>query len=193
MSLWHRVYQERRALILPLLIALIANVVVLLVVVWPLQQSVAAAHADALAARAALAAAKRLEMQATQAATRRTHAEEDLQRFYGQILPRDFPSATRMATQWLQQAASDAGLEFQQSRFDVKEVRESALVRASSTVTLVGRYADLRRFLTAMEAAREFVVLESVQLAQPDDGQQSPNDSLEIALAVSTFFPVASR
>ena len=191
-GLWSRIYRERRALILPLIAVLIVNLAVLLLVVMPLQRSAASAQEDAQQARVALAGAKMLERQTDQAVSGRGTAEADLKRFDADILPRDFPTATRTANQWLQRAARDAGLEFRGSRFEAKEVRDSRLMRAYSTVTLVGRYGNLRKFLAAMEAAKEFVVLERVELAQSDSTQQGPNDQLEIALAVSTYFPMAA-
>ena len=133
-----------------------------------------------------------IERQTDQAASGRGTAESELKRFDGDVLPRDFPTATRTTNLWLQRAARDAGLEFQASRFEAKEVRDSRLMRAYSTVTLVGRYANIRKFLAAMEAAKEFVILERVELAQTDSTQQGPNDQLEIALAVSTYFPMAA-
>ena len=189
MTLWSRVYRERRAIILPLVAVLIINIGVLLLAVIPLGRRAASAKDEATAAKVSLASAKLLERQAEQAATRRTTADAELQRFEHDILPKDFPTATRTTNLWLQHAARDAGLEFRQSRFETNEVRESRLTRAYSTVTLVGRYSDIRRFLAAMETAEEFVVLERVELAQSDTTQQGPNERLEIALNVSTFFP----
>jgi len=192
-TLGARVYQERRAIILPLLIALVVNIGVLVLVVIPLGRRAASAQDEATSARVALASARLLERQAGQAATRRSTADAELQRFEHDVLPKDFPTATRNTNLWLFHAARDAGLEFRSSRFETKELRESRLSRAYSTVTLVGRYSDIRKFLAAMETAKEFVVLEQVELAQSDSTQQGPNDRLEIALAVSTFFPTAAQ
>jgi Tfp pilus assembly protein PilO len=188
-TLWSRVYRERRAVILPLFAVLVVNIGVLALVVIPLGRRAASTQDEATAARVALASAKFLERQAEQAATRRSTGDAELQRFEHDILPKDFPTATRTTNLWLQHAARDAGLEFRSSRFETKELRDSRLTRAYSTVTLVGRYPDIRKFLAAMETAEEFVVLERIELAQTDSTQQGPNDRLEIALAVSTFFP----
>jgi len=187
-TLWSRVYRERRRVIVPLAAALTINVGILALVVIPLGRRAASAQEEATAGRVALASAKLLERQAGQAATRRGTADAELQRFDHDILPSDFPTATRTTNLWLYHAARDAGLEFRTSRFDTKELRDSRLTRAYATVTLVGRYPDIRKFLAAMETAKEFVVLERIELAQSDATQQGPNDRLEIALAVSTFF-----
>ncbi|MEO7190812.1 MAG: GspMb/PilO family protein [Vicinamibacterales bacterium] len=189
MRLWSRVYQERRPVIVALLVVLVANLGVLLLVVWPLASSLASTQAEALQEMANLGLARRLEAQAAQAAARRREVEGELQHFYGQRLPRDSQTATRTATLWLQRAAREAGLEFRNSRFDTKDVRESHLLRADSTVTLIGRYGDIRRFLTEVEAAKEFVIVDRVELAQSDSTQPGTSDRIEIALNVSTYFP----
>jgi Tfp pilus assembly protein PilO len=188
MSLWSRIYGERRAILLPLVAGLIGNVAILVLAVLPLGRSVDAAQAEVLQARGRLAQAKRQAQQLVAANDRRKHADEELRTFYGTILPRDFAHATRTTNLWLQQAARQAGLRFQASHFESKEVRESRLVRAQSTVTLLGRYPDIRRFLAAMETAPEFVVVEQVELAQTGNDAPTADSQLEIALAVATYF-----
>jgi Tfp pilus assembly protein PilO len=67
-------------------------------------------------------------------------------------------------------------------------VRESPLSRAYSDVTLRGRYADIRRFLHAVESAGEFLVVERVELAQSSTSTPANAGVLEVSLLVSTFF-----
>jgi Tfp pilus assembly protein PilO len=188
MSLWRRVFAERRTIVLPLMVGLIGNIGLLLLAVLPLRRSVESAHAQTLTARNTLALAKRQAQQTTNANTRRKQVEEDLQKLYGGVLPRDFASASRTTNLWLQDAARDAGLEFRGSRFESKDVRESRLARAYTTFTLVGRYPDLRRFLAAVEGASEFVVIERVELAETGTEAPGSDGRLEIALTVATYF-----
>jgi hypothetical protein len=147
MTLWRRVYEERKSLVLPLLIVLVANVGVLLLAVLPLRTSVAAQQSAAAEARSGLDAAKRVEKQVQQARASKERADGELQKFYTAVLPRDFAAAQRMANLWLNEAAQDAGLVFRGNQFDRAEKRDSRLSRAYSRVVLRGRYADIRRFL----------------------------------------------
>ena len=189
MSLWKRVYQERRRVLLPLTVVIVLNVLLLLLVVLPLGRGVQATNEASVNAGVALANAKRLEQDARRAAGSKERAEQELQRFYGEVLPRDFATASRTANRWLQQAARDAGLEYTGARFDWEEIRESRLSRAFSTVTLTGRYADIRRFLYAVETAEEFIVVERVELAQSETAQQAgAAGAIEVSLVVSTYF-----
>jgi Tfp pilus assembly protein PilO len=185
-SLWARVYEERRRVIVPLVILAAVSVATLLLAEWPLQRSDANAENSALEAIVGLANARRLERQAREAADSKRRADTELQTFYADVLPRDFATATKATTRWLQQAARDAGLEFRASHFDWDQVRDSRLSRAFSTVTLVGKYASVRRFLYAVETATEFIVVEKVAVAE-STGQGS-SGNLEISLGVATYF-----
>jgi Tfp pilus assembly protein PilO len=186
MNLWRRVYAERRRVLLPLIVASVANLVVLLVAVLPLGRSVAAAETEAENAAINLASARQLERQARNASTSRDRADRELRQFYTSILPSNFAVAAKTTNRWLQEAARDAGLEYRGANFAWEAVRESKLSRASSDVTLRGRYADIRRFLRAVESAEEFLVVERLELAQP--AMSGAEGMLEVALVVSTFF-----
>jgi Tfp pilus assembly protein PilO len=188
-SLWSRVYAERRVILLPLGLVLVINVAVLLLAVLPLQSSVAAMEEAATSATLDLANARRLQQQARHASASRDRAEDQLKKFYTQVLPADFTTATKTTNRWLQQAAKDAGLEYRSARYDWDPIRESALSRAFSTVTLRGRYDNIRRFLHAVESAEEFIVVESVEVTQQDAASEAVTDGqLELALVVSTYF-----
>jgi hypothetical protein len=187
-NLWRRIYAERRRVLLPLIVAAVANVAIFLLVVLPLGRSVAAAESAAQTATFNLASARQLERQARNATTSRERADRELQQFYTGILPNNFPDAERTTRRWLQEAARDAGLEYRGANFAWEEVRESPLSRAYSDVTLRGRYADIRRFLHAVESADEFLVVERVELALSANTAPAGSGMLEIALLVSTFF-----
>lgn len=186
-NIWRRVFDERRQVLLPLLIAVVVNIAVLLLAVIPLQTAVASAQERAVDAMRELGDARRLDRQLTQAKTSKTQADSELQKFYGEVLPRDLATAESTTNVWLTQAAEEAGLVFKGSHFDWDEIRDSRLSRAFSRVTLEGRYANIRRFLYSMETAKEFIVVERVELAQQGD-QPTANGMLEVSLLVSTYF-----
>lgn len=188
MSLWRRVFEERRRVLLPLAVAVIVNAAVLMLAVLPLARNVASTEEAAIQASVDLANARLLERQAKDASASKARAEQELTRFYGEQLPRDFASASRTTNRWLQEAARESGLQFKGSHFDWDEVRDSQLSRAFATVNLSGRYADVRQFLYAVETAKEFMVVEKVALNQTDVVGGSTNSPLEVVLTVSTYF-----
>lgn len=185
--LLRRVFVERRRVLLPLLVILAANAAVLALVAIPLRTAVSAAATDAANAARELDAARRLEEQVNQARTSKAHADEQLQRFYGDVLPDSLPAAQKIMNLFVTEAARDAGLDFQGSRFDWGEVRDSLLTRASSRITLRGSYANIRRFLHAVEVAEEFIVVERVELVQQTD-EVAAAGPLEVSLVVATYF-----
>ena len=188
MTLWRRIYGERRNVLLPLVVAVVVNVAAFMLVVLPLGRSVSAAETQAHNAALGLATARQVERQVRDATSSRERADRELEQFYADVLPGSFAVAERTTRRWLQETARDAGLDYRGANFAWEAVRESSLSRAYSDVTLRGRYADIRRFLHAVEAAEEFLVVERVNLAQPGSASSSNAGTLEISLLVSTFF-----
>jgi Tfp pilus assembly protein PilO len=186
-TLSRRIFDERKRTLLPLLVALVANLAALVLAVIPLRTSVSAAQGAATEATLQLGEARRLHRQAQQARTSKETADQELRRFYTEVLPRNLPSAQKTMNLWVAEAARDAGLDFQGSHFDWGEVRDSQLTRAFSRITLQGSYPSIRRFLHAVETAEEFVVVERVELVQQSD-QVSASGELEVSLVVATYF-----
>ncbi|MCC6991422.1 MAG: hypothetical protein IT181_20635 [Acidobacteria bacterium] len=175
-------------MLLPLLVATVVNLGVLLLGVVPLTQNVAATESAALQAGIDLANARLLERQARDATASRARADQELSRFYSEVLPKDFPTASRTANRWLQEAARESGLDFKGSHFEWDALRDSQLSRAYSTVTLSGRYNDVRRFLYSVETAQEFIVVEEVALAQTGITPGGAGGAIEVSLKVATYF-----
>jgi Tfp pilus assembly protein PilO len=182
-----RIFDERKTVLLPLVVVLLANIAALVLGVLPLRTAVAAAQGEATRSTFQLGEARRQQREVEKARGSREGADKDLKRFYAETLPRDLPTAQKTMNLWVTEAARDAGLEFQGSQFDWGEIRDSALSRAYSRITLQGSYSSIRRFLHAVETAEEFVVVESVALVQQAD-QAGAGGSLEVSLIVSTYF-----
>ena len=186
MSLTGRVFRERRAVMLPLLIFLAANVIVLLAVVWPLKRTVDGAADANYAAATALAGARMEESKAKAQREGKERADTELQQFYGEILPRDLRGANHATNFFLHSLARENNLTFRAGQWDHEDTRESDLTKLVGQFTLVGDYKNIRSFLYEVETAREFVVVESVGLAAANSAQ---NDAqLELALTVATYF-----
>jgi Tfp pilus assembly protein PilO len=188
-SLWRRVYEERRPMVLPLLVILAANLLVFVFVLLPLRQSVAASASAREEARVALANAQLRERQAREGRASRERADQDLRRFYSEILPRDQATATRATNVWLQRAALADGLEFAASNASQAEIRDSRLSRATATVSLIGRYPNMRQFLHAVESAEEFIIIERVELSETEQDRAGAGAALNVQLQVSSYYP----
>ncbi len=189
MTLWRRVYVERRAVVLPLLILLGINAVLYAGVVWPLRQSVKTASSERDDARFALANAQLRHKQAKDAVADRERADRDLQHFYQEVLPRDQATATRATNVWLAQAAKADGLVFTSSSASQTPERESTLTKATTTVSLLGVYPNIRRFLHAVEAAEEFIIIDRVELSESEQNRPGAGTPLSVQLLVSSYYP----
>jgi Tfp pilus assembly protein PilO len=186
MSLWRRVVTERRAAVLPLMVFLLGNVAVLALVVFPLQRSVAGLKQSELDALTARGQAQKLEAAAKAAQLGKDRAEQELTKFYSQVLPVDAQAASQLTYSWLDRLAKESGVEFDRSTFKEDEVRESRLRRWTGKPKLVGDYASVRKFLYAVETAEEFVIIEEVGLAQLEATRSG--DMLELDLSLATYF-----
>ena len=82
------------------------------------------------------------------------------------------------------QLARESNLTFLRSSFEPVSDRDRTLTRLKIEMSLSGNYADMRRFLHALETATEFVVIDNVQLAQPGEA----DTPLDVTLALSTYY-----
>ena len=105
-----RVFLGRRVIILPLAVALLANAAIFGLVVYPSSGRVARAEQQEQVALQELAAAQREFAAATRTQRDKVRAEEDLQKFYNDVLPADMAGARRATYLHLAQLARDAGL-----------------------------------------------------------------------------------
>jgi hypothetical protein len=185
-SLVRRVFKERRALVLPAVVFLLANVGVLALGVFPLERSVAGLKEGEVEALASRGQALKVEGAAKAAQQSRDRAEAELRKFYGQILPTDVQSASQLTYSWLDRVARESGVEYARGTGKEDEIRESRLRRWTSRAKLVGDYANVRKFLYAVETAEEFVIIEEVGLTQFEATRGG--DLLELELSLATYF-----
>ena len=185
MSLWRRVLVEKRSLVAPLAIALLANIAVYAFVVYPLGVKSATA-----ATRAAQATADRHAAEQDYAAARAlvsgtTRADQELQTFYGKVLPADFSTARRLTYTTIPDLAKKAGVRVTERRTDVDEnsVKKTGLARLVIRVQLQGDYEGFRQFLYNLESAPEFVIIDSITLVD-----RASNEPQTVTLDLSTYY-----
>jgi hypothetical protein len=191
MSLWNRIFQERRIVILPLMVVLIANVAVLALLVLPRERGVASMgdrveESRHEAALAQLSLTKVKEQRASKAL-----AEQQLKKFYEEVLPADARESQEMTNFALERVARESGVIEKNGQSGYEPVKESRLERVTSRVVLNGPYQNIRRFLYALENARPFVVIEKVELSPSNEsGMNASNqgNTIEVTLEISTYY-----
>lgn len=184
-----RVFREKRGLMLPLLLALAVNLALLLLAVLPLSRGARAEQVRATAAAADRAAAEQAFARAEAIVGGKARADEELQRFYGQVLPPDFTGARRIAYLNLQQLARQAGLQLsgQATAPPADAFDEGALRKYTTELTLAGTYRGIRQFIHAIETQPSFLVIENIELATAA-GQDEP---LQVTVTVATYYRAA--
>lgn len=187
--LLRRILAEHRRIIAMLAVVLAANAGMYLAVVRPLARQVATVEQRTQAAEGDLATARSEHAQATGTVTGSAQAAAELETFYTTVLPPSLSGARRMTLVRFAQLADSTGLEIVGRReYEPEAIRGSRLTRLKMRLTLAGTYADLRRFIHEIEGAREFIVIDHVELAEAT-GDAGP---LVLSLELSTYFRTGS-
>jgi Tfp pilus assembly protein PilO len=189
MTLWRRILTEKRAVIIPLVLAILINVGVYAIVVYPLGVKSAGAADRAAAAQQAVKSAEREYNAARALVTGKSRAEEELSTFYDKVLPANLTAARRLTYASLPELARKVNVKYQQSRYDIDlPAKDARFARLHIRTVLQGDYENLRRFIYELESAPEFVIIDDVSLSQSDPGKP-----LLLALEMSTYYRVAAN
>ena len=179
-----RVVGEHRRVVYALAAAVVVNILVFALLVYPLQSDVANVEQRTRAAEAALAAAQADFARANGTLTGKDRALKELDTFYTSILAKDLTGARRLTFARLAQLAANSNLEFERRKYEQVVERGSNLTRLKVNMDLSGSYADIRDFIHEIEASPEFVVIDDVGLRE--EGQAG--DGLRLTLQLSTYF-----
>jgi Tfp pilus assembly protein PilO len=183
MTVLIRAAQEYRRLLAVLGVALVANLLVYIFVVAPLARRVATVEDRNRRAAEALASARDAYNQAAGTLTGRDRAVTELRTFYTDVLPRDLAGARRLTHLRVARMAQQANLQYARASFEPIAENDRRLTQLKAQMSLVGSYANMRRFIHQLETAPEFVVINNVELAEEDgDGQ------LAVTLDLSTYY-----
>jgi hypothetical protein len=180
-----RVFREKRALMLPLAIALVVNVVLLLLAVLPLMRSVAAEEGRAITAAHDRARAEQAFVRAEAIVKGKARADTELSRFYGQVLPADQTGARRITYLNLQQLAEAADLSLSgQSTTVVEPDQANGLTKYTTELILAGDYRGIRQFIYAIETQPAFLIIEKLELT----GVTDRDEPLAVTVTLATYY-----
>jgi Tfp pilus assembly protein PilO len=179
-----RIVAEHRRAVWLIAAALILNAALLALVVLPLSQKVRGGEQQSQSAMAELASARRDFNAARATVTGKGQADSELKKFYQEVLPSDQSGARRILYLSIDQLARKSNLTVVRYNFDPETDRRSSLHKLTMTLNLEGEYNNIRRFIHQLETSSEFRVLESVALAQGEEGERG----LSVTALVSTYF-----
>jgi Type II secretion system (T2SS), protein M subtype b len=189
MTLWRRILVEKRILIMPLAVGLVANVAIYALWVHPLRVRSASAAGRAVAAANAASAAERDYESAKALVTGKSRAEQELSMFYDKVLPADLTAARRITYAALPALAKRSNIQYQQRRYLPEKVENDArLGRLHIRMVVAGDYEGFRRFIYEFESSPEFVILDDFTMTQHD-----PEKPLTLTLELSTYYRLSNH
>jgi hypothetical protein len=189
MTLVKRIFREKRAIVVPLVLVLIVNVLVYAAVVYPLVRRAAGAADRAAGAADALKIAERDLAAARALVTGQSLAREELATFFDKVLPQNFVAARRMTYALLPQLATKANVRYEAGTFEIDPTLKSGRIgRLHTKMVLQGEYEGFRRFVFDVETSSEFVIIDGVTLAQAEIGKP-----LTLSLELSTYYRVGAN
>lgn len=184
MTITERILQDKRRLIMPLVVAIVANVIAYAVVVFPLGRQVSAAEQETQNQRELLRRARQDFELARSTVAGKQQADVSLQQFYNEVLPATASAAQRVTYLRLAQLARDANVHLERGANAIVHEKNSTLSKVSTSYTLSGEYRDVRAFIYSLETAPEFVVLENVTLSSDQQSQRG----LSVQIDIATYF-----
>jgi hypothetical protein len=185
MTLVRRILLEKRRLLVPLAIVVVLDVLLYVLVLFPLGRQVNNAEVEARTAHEALGQARLDYLSARATVSGKAQADAALVKFYKDILPIDESGARRITYTRLNDLARQANVRLEHGTNEVKPQKGSSLSKLTTTYTLTGDYRDIRSFIYSLETAKEFVILDDVALASAPDQQVR---GLSMTLEISTYF-----
>jgi hypothetical protein len=190
MTLGQRILREKRGLLLPLGIALLINILVYALVVYPLGVRSATAVDRAANAADIREGAERDMAAATALVAGKTSADQELATFYQEVLPANLDAARRLTYARLPALVRKANVRFEERRsdFDQQRQKNSRLGRLQTRIVLEGDYESLRQLLYELETTPEFLIVDDVALGQSDSAKP-----LTLTLEVSTYYRVGAN
>jgi hypothetical protein len=184
MPLWKRILIEKRAVIAPLVIGLLANIAAYALWVYPLGVKSATAVDRAAAAAQSLKAAEQDLANARALVTGKSRAEQEIATFYDKVLPADFSSARRLTYTTLPSLARKANVKMLERREEIDKTQKDARLGILHIQTQwEGDYEGLRRFIYELESDPAFVIIDDVQIIQ-----QEATKPLNLRLTLSTYY-----
>ena len=189
MTLLKRILAEKRAVIAPLALALLVNVAVYALVVYPLGVKSAGVADRAATAALALRAAERDQIAARAVVTGKSRAEQELATFFDKVLPADLRAARRTTYARLPALARQANVKYEERRFEIDQASNTArLGHLRIRMVLQGEYDGLRKFIYELETTPEFIIIDDVTLSQAQ-----ADKPLTLTLELSTYYRLGAN
>jgi len=179
-----RILLEKRAILLPLGIALAANVFAYILVVRPLEVKSAGAADRARQTAVALAAAEKELATARALVSGKSEADQELSSFYQKVLPANLASARKLTYASLPELAKKTGVRYEARTASNEDSEKSdKLGHMKLTMVVQGDYRNIRQFIYELESAPNFVIIDDLTITE-----KSANEPQRLTINMSTYF-----
>jgi Tfp pilus assembly protein PilO len=184
-KIFRRILYEHRAIVLPLTLALVANIAAYVFVVRPMVARSVNAEDRAKMAADSLKSAQKDITAARALSTGKARADEELAMFYGKVLPGSYFEGLRLTYLRVPALAKKLNIKFEKRDEEVEKatIKDQRYGRIKIRLVLTGDYEAIRQFIYQLETAPEFVIIDDVALAQSEQGKP-----LTLTLALSTYY-----
>jgi Tfp pilus assembly protein PilO len=183
-QLLRRIVVEKRAILLPLVVALAANVLAYILVVRPLEVKSAGAADRARQSSVALAAAENDLATARALVSGKSDADQELSAFYEKVLPADLTTARRLTYASLPELAKKTGVRYEARTASNEESDKAAkLGHMKMKMVLEGDYGHIRQFIYELESAPDFVIIDDLTISERQAGEPQT-----LTINMSTYF-----
>jgi Tfp pilus assembly protein PilO len=179
-----RIFDEKRRLVVPILAALAINIGLYILVVYPLGVRVRSMEQREQSAALELQTAQRDDASARGILEGRDRTESALKAFYTDVLPSNFASARDATFLRVHEIAEQHDVRTGHQNSVTDKDRKAGLQRLRITIQLDGSYENIRRFIYQLESGPDFVVIDSVDLAQDSE----LGSRLILTLSLSTYY-----
>jgi type II secretion system (T2SS) protein M len=186
MTLFKRILIEKRAVAIPLVLALLVNIGVYVLVVHPLAAKSANEADRAANATAALKVAQRDLTQAQALVGGKSRADQELATFYDKVLPgSQSEAAWRLLYARIPKLSQKTNVKFEKrdTEPDKSALKDARYGRVKTRVVFQGEYENIRQLIYELESAPEFVIIDAVTLAQSET-----NKPLTLTVELSTYY-----
>jgi hypothetical protein len=183
-ALIRRIFVEKRTVVLPLVVALAANVFAYLLVVHPLELKSAGAADRARQSAVALAAAEKDLAAARALVSGKAEADQELSSFYQKVLPADLTTARRLTYASLPELARKTGVRYEARNTSKENTdKDTKLGHMKIRMVLQGDYRNIRQFIYELESAPNFLIIDDLTILA-----RTANEAQMLTIDMSTYF-----
>ena len=184
MTLLNRILAEKRTFVTVVGAILVVDIALYALAIYPWLTKVSQSESRTSTAESQIEQVRTAFSAATTVSDNTLLADNELERFYREILPRDLAGARLILSPFLDRLAEESDLVLERSSSVPEKESESLLARLRTTMMRAGEYEDLRRFIYAVETAPEFILIEEVILSKGDEAEEA----LILTLGLSTYY-----